>query len=86
MTGLDISPTGLRLAQNWLDEEYLEAPLVQADNRHPLPFKDGAFEGLLSTQVIHHALLAEVRATIPRDLADPDCRRVGICFGGRADP
>jgi SAM-dependent methyltransferase len=64
VTGLDISPTGLRLAQNWLDEESLEAPLVQADTRHPLPFKDGAFEGLLSTQVIHHALLAEVRATI----------------------
>jgi SAM-dependent methyltransferase len=32
--------------------------------RSPLPFRDGAFDGLLSTQVIHHARIAEIRRTI----------------------
>ena len=64
VTGLDISPTGLALAQSWLNEEGLEAPLVLSDFGDPLPFQDGAFEGLLSTQVIHHARLAEVLRTI----------------------
>jgi len=31
---------------------------------NPLPFRDSAFDGLMSTQVIHHALLAQVQATI----------------------
>jgi len=102
-TGMDISPTGLNLAQNWLDEQ--EPPLKNPDNRpptiiaqpplssppasspnrgglrwgspgwgfpllvqanmlNPLPFRDSAFDGLMSTQVIHHALLAQVQATI----------------------
>jgi SAM-dependent methyltransferase len=91
-TGMDISPTGLNLAQRWIDEQsssdQLPSPtnevgslpvwddstltrlgwgspgLVQADMRDPLPFHDGAFDGLMSTQVIHHALLAQVQATI----------------------
>lgn len=64
VTGLDISPTGLGLAQKWLEEEGQHASLVQADIAHPLPFWNGAFEGLLSTQVIHHARLAVVQRTI----------------------
>jgi SAM-dependent methyltransferase len=104
VTGIDISPTGLKLAQQWLVETVssddqdsslantvryppiisalstasstrVSSPdwgglrwgfpdLVQADIRDPLPFGDGAFDGLMSTQVIHHALLAEVLATI----------------------
>ena len=95
-TGMDISPTGLKLAQNWLAEQkpplenlaaYARTPslnwsdstltslgwgspgwgfphLVQASMLNPLPFRDGAFDGLMSTQVIHHALLAQVLATI----------------------
>jgi SAM-dependent methyltransferase len=93
-TGMDISPTGLNLAQLWLDEQsssgQLSPPpneanslpvwgglgwgfpsewrgfplLVQANMLNPLPFRDGAFDGLMSTQVIHHALLAQVMATI----------------------
>ena len=63
-TGLDISRTGLGLAQEWLEEEGLRAGLVEADLLYPLPFGDGFFDGLLSTQVIHHAMLAEVLRTI----------------------
>jgi SAM-dependent methyltransferase len=64
ITDLDISPTGLRLTQEWLAGEGQHAPLILADMRSPLPIRDGAFDGLLSTQVIHHALLAEVRKSI----------------------
>ena len=62
--GADISPTGLRMTQAWLAEEGLAAGVVLADMRQPLPFRDGTFEGLLSTQVIHHAPISVVRGTI----------------------
>jgi len=63
-TGLDISSSGLRLTCEWLEEEGLYASLVSADARQNLPFKADSFDGILSTQVIHHALLSEVRVTI----------------------
>jgi SAM-dependent methyltransferase len=62
--GLDNSPTGLSLARQWLQEEGLSASLVLADMRLALPIRDESFEGLLSTQVIHHALHATVLQTI----------------------
>ena len=62
--GLDISPTGLRLTQEWMVEECLKADLVLADMREPLPFRDDSFKGVLSTQVIHHARIAAVRKAI----------------------
>jgi SAM-dependent methyltransferase len=63
-TGLDISATGLHLTREWVDEEGLEADLVLADTREPLPFCDDSFNGVLSTQVIHHAQIAGVRNAI----------------------
>jgi SAM-dependent methyltransferase len=62
--GLDISRTGLRLAQAWLEDEDQRADLAQADVRQALPFAEGSFDGLLSTQVIHHAMIVEVRRSI----------------------
>ncbi len=62
--GLDISFSGLRLTCEWLEEEGMQASLVNADARQYLPFESDSFDGLLSTQVIHHALLSEVRVTI----------------------
>ncbi len=62
--GLDISPSALNLTQEWVDKEDLEVDLVLADMREPLPFQDGSFKGLLSTQVIHHARIAGVRNAI----------------------
>jgi SAM-dependent methyltransferase len=62
--GLDISSSGLCLSRTWLADEGLQAGLVQADARHGFPFKGNSFDGLLSTQVIHHALLADIRITI----------------------
>lgn len=62
--GLDISPTGLRLAQAWMREEGHEPILVLGDARQPLPLCDDSIEGVLSTQVIHHARIAAVRLAI----------------------
>jgi SAM-dependent methyltransferase len=64
VTGLDISASGLRLTREWLVEEDLEAALLQGDMRQPLPFRDGSFTGVLSTQVIHHSRIAGVRCAI----------------------
>ncbi len=62
--GLDISYTALQLSQKWLADEGQNVATVCADMRVPLPFRDSSFAGVFSTQVIHHALLAEVRTTI----------------------
>lgn len=62
--GLDISATGLGLTQDWLYEKGLESRLVLSDFRHPLPFREGSFSGVFSTQVIHHARIIAVRLAI----------------------
>ena len=62
--GLDSASTGLRLAREWLEDEKLSAVLVRADMRMRLPFREAAFDGIISTQVIHHARLETIRRTI----------------------
>jgi SAM-dependent methyltransferase len=85
--GLDISPTGLHLAQAWMREEGYEPMLALGDTREPLPFRDNSFQGVLSTQVIHHARIAAVRLAIGEI-----CRVLqsgGLAFvtvSGRRDP
>ena len=64
VVGFDISSTGLKLTQEWLREERLPAQLIQGDTRFNFPFQSASFDGLISTQVIHHAQLAEIRHTI----------------------
>jgi SAM-dependent methyltransferase len=61
--GLDNSPAALHLTTEWLAESVQTARLTLADTRQPLPFGNGAFDALISTQVIHHALLATVKST-----------------------
>ncbi|MCJ7737592.1 MAG: class I SAM-dependent methyltransferase [Anaerolineae bacterium] len=62
--GTDISRTALKLALAWAREEAITVPLAHMDTRRGLPFASAGFDGILSTQVIHHAVLAEVRRTI----------------------
>lgn len=63
VSGLDNAPTALKLTKQWLVREGLTASLVLSDMRQPLPFEDDSFDAVLSTQVIHHALLASVLGT-----------------------
>lgn len=62
--GLDISQTGLGLSQEWLEQRALSAQLIQADTRSPFPLEGNCIDGLLSTQVIHHAYRAQVMLAI----------------------
>jgi SAM-dependent methyltransferase len=61
--GLDNSPAALRLAAGWLAEKNQTARLTLADARQPFPFQTDSFDALISTQVIHHAILTTVQAT-----------------------
>ena len=63
-TGFDISESGLRLTSEWLSEDRLAASLVLGDSRTGLPFSSASFDGLISTQVIHHATITEIQMTI----------------------
>ncbi len=73
--GLDYAPTGLKLTKEWLQKEHLDANLILADMRQPLPFRDHSFDAVISTQVIHHARLEYVLATAE------EIQRV-VCSGG----
>jgi SAM-dependent methyltransferase len=59
-TGLDNAPTALNLTRQWLEQEKLDARLLLGDMRETLSFASNSFDAVLSTQVIHHALLATV--------------------------
>lgn len=63
VSGSDNAPSALKLTRHWLQQKHLIADLILSDMRQPLPFKDNAFDAVLSTQVIHHALLATVLGT-----------------------
>lgn len=62
--GLDNAPAGLRLAQDWLNQEDYSTPLVLADVYDPLPFPDGFFDAILTTRVIHHAFRDRVLGAV----------------------
>lgn len=64
VVGMDGAPSGLKLAQVRMREEGLKAAFVLGDVTQPFPFPKDSFDGLMSTQVIHHALLDEIRNTI----------------------
>lgn len=59
----DISPRGLTHTRRWLAAEGLSAHLTCSD-MSALPHRDGSFDGLVSTFVIYHGLLADVQRTV----------------------
>ena len=63
VSGMDNAPTALKITKQVMDIEQLGADLVLADMRQPMPFENDSFDAVLSTQVIHHALLATVIQT-----------------------
>jgi SAM-dependent methyltransferase len=64
VTGTDNSITALRMAEEWLQQENQSVSLILADMRAEFPFRTNIFSGLISTQVIHHAVIATVKRTI----------------------
>jgi SAM-dependent methyltransferase len=64
MYGFDRSDHGLHLARAWLTRKGFQAGLCVQDFLDPLPCADASFNAILSTQVIHHAVLAKVENAV----------------------
>ncbi len=62
--GFDNSPHGLLLAQQDLKVKQLEGHLQLGDFRDHLPYRNGAFDAVISTQVIHHAETKTIRRVV----------------------
>ncbi|MGY5862406.1 MAG: class I SAM-dependent methyltransferase [Candidatus Thorarchaeota archaeon] len=62
--GFDASPKALSLAQQWLDEEGLTADIQKHRMEEPFPYGSGFFDAVISIQVIHHNLMADILTTV----------------------
>ncbi len=62
--GIDISPSGMDMARQWLLEEGLTADLRIQDITRKLPYEAEFFDALISIQVIHHATVATIQKII----------------------
>ncbi len=62
--GLDNSPKGLKITQQWLGEEGLDADLRLQSMTEKLPYQDSFFDAILCTQVIHHADIAMIKRIV----------------------
>lgn len=61
--GTDVSPRGLQFTRAWLDREGLNADL-QLSDMTVIPYPDNYFDAMISTYVIHHNTLANIRRCI----------------------
>jgi len=62
--GLDGSPNGLEIAENWLTEENLSSELTCQKVEHDFPYKNDFFDAVISIQVIHHNLMKDIKFTV----------------------
>jgi SAM-dependent methyltransferase len=62
--GFDSSPLALSIAQEWLDEEGLNAELIEHRMECTFPYEDEFFDAVISIQVIHHNLMRNIRNTV----------------------
>ena len=64
VSGFDSSKTALDLAKKWLEEECLEADILQCRMEEAFPYPDGHFDAVISIQVIHHNLMLDILTTV----------------------
>lgn len=64
LTGIDISKTGIKICKEWLKHEKLEAKLICRDIFKTIPYPNGYFDAVISTQVIHHGKRSQIEKTI----------------------
>ena len=62
--GIDIAPEGIKIAKVWLKREGLRANLRVGSVYKKLPYKGNFFDAIISTQVIHHARIKNIRKAI----------------------
>lgn len=74
--GLDSSKTAIEYADNWLKTENLDAQLKIGNQYDRLPYENGFFDAVVSTQALNHGRTAEVKnaiAEIERVLRPKGC-------------
>ncbi|MBR9682375.1 MAG: methyltransferase domain-containing protein [Candidatus Aenigmarchaeota archaeon] len=59
--GADVSEAGLKITRKWLKENGLKVKLKQFSCYKKFPYKDGFFDAVVSTQVIHHGYHKQVK-------------------------
>jgi len=62
--GMDASPKGISIAEQWLLEENLEAELKLHRMEEIFPYEDNFFDAIISIQVIHHNKMKEILITV----------------------
>ena len=62
--GIDLAETGIKLAKDWLDKKGLNADLKIGSVYKKLPYNTAFFDAVISTRVIHHARIIEIRKAI----------------------
>jgi ubiquinone/menaquinone biosynthesis C-methylase UbiE len=62
--GIDISETGISIADEWLKEKKLHANLKIGSVYEPLPYGDRFFDAVVSIRVLHHARIEDIRGAI----------------------
>lgn len=62
--GFDVSQKALSMTNDWLNEENLKANICMHRMEHPFPYEDTFFDAVVSTQVIHHSVMKNIRKTI----------------------
>jgi len=62
--GFDIAEEGIRLTKEWLKKEGLKANFKIGSIYKKLPYKDNFFDAIISTHVIHHGKIEDIRKAI----------------------
>ncbi|MEM5879617.1 MAG: class I SAM-dependent methyltransferase [Candidatus Aenigmatarchaeota archaeon] len=62
--GLDISEQGIKIARKYLKKEKVEGKLKVGDIYKKLPYEDDFFDAIVSTKVLHHADIKNIRKLI----------------------
>jgi len=62
--GIDVAPKGIKITRGWLRQEKLKARLKIGDIYKKLPYTDNFFDALISTRVLHHNKISNIRKLI----------------------
>lgn len=62
--GIDIAEQGIKIAREWLKEEKLQADLRVGSIYKKLPYRNGFFDAVISTNTIHHEKIENIRKAI----------------------
>ena len=64
VSGIDASPSGIEITRRRLEAEKLEGDFRVGNIYDGLPYPDGAFQAIVSTQAMHHGRIEEIRKLI----------------------